>query len=206
MRDHSAMSENPPDKGRIAVQAGSPCRCIRESMLLTCVLYSVVHAAEALAGDQSPRAAAASMFPAAFTSMKPLSDVEAFSATEFRPRPHSLVAVDPSRGGRSVLDAPMLKGSSLWQQMGEYRSQDRLRLLTLWQTRGSSLSLQAGKRGAPSLQWSTPWVHREGASRGLFDHLLTAPARFAGSAPRSNAAHPATAALSPKPADLGPPK
>jgi hypothetical protein len=197
------MSEIRPAQGTIAVHSDSHCPRIRHSMLLACALYSLVHAAEVLAGDQSPHAVAASMFPAAFTSMKPLSDVEAFSATEFRPRKHSLVPVDPSRGGRSVLDAPMLQSNSLWQQMAEYRSQDRLRLLTLWQTRGSSLSLQAGKRGAPSLQWSIPWVQRESASRGLFDRLLTAPARSAASAARSNAPRPTTAALTAKPAELG---
>jgi hypothetical protein len=36
--------------------------------------------------------------------------------------------------------------------------------------------LQAGKHGAPSLQWSTPWAH-QGASHGLFDRLLTARPR-----------------------------
>jgi hypothetical protein len=197
------MSEIRPVQGTIALHSDSHCSRIRYSMLLTCALYSLVHATEVLAGDPSPHAAAASMFPAAFTSMKPLSDVEAFSATEFRPRKHSFVPVDPARGGRSILDAPMLQSSSLWQQMAEYRSQDRLRLLTLWQTRGSSLSLQAGKRGAPSLQWSIPWVQRESASRGLFDRLLTAPARSAASAARSTAPHPTTGALTAKAADLG---
>jgi hypothetical protein len=72
-------------------------------------------------------------------------------------------------------------------------------LLTLWQTGGSSLSLQAGKGGAPSLQWSTPWVHREGASRGVFDHLLAEPARAAANNLRSSISRPTGAAAQAKP-------
>jgi hypothetical protein len=199
------MSEIRPVRQTIAAHSNSRCHYIRESALLSWVLYGVVHATRVLAGDQPPHVSATSMFPASFVSVKPLSDVEVFSATEFRPRMHSLVAVDPSRGGRSVIDAPMPKSSSFWQHMSEYRSEDRLRLLTLWQARGSSLSLQAGKRGAPSLQWTTPWVHREGASRGLFDRLLTAPARTNASAPvpRVNAPHQPTAGMPLKSADFG---
>jgi hypothetical protein len=194
---------------------------IRESMLLTLVLYGVVRASQALAGDQpmstdsahaegagnsrnTPRPASmfAAPFAAPFVSARPLADAEAFSATEFRPRKHSLVDVDSSIGGRSVMDAPMQRGGSLSQEMAEFRTESRLRLLTLWQTRGSSLSLQAGKRGAPSLQWSTPWVHRDSASRGLFDRLLAAPARSGGNF-RGSVPHPAGGAPSAKPQESG---
>jgi hypothetical protein len=87
--------------------------------------------------------------------------------------------------------------------MADYKSQGRVRLLTLWQMRGSSLSLQAGRHGAPSLQWSTPWVHREGTSRGLFDRLLAMPARAAGNTLRSSVARPTSVAAQPKLQDLG---
>ena len=196
------MMETGPINGTIAACADSRCSHIRESMLLTLMLYGVVRATEALAGEQSSGTDSAlregagkshgpsSMFAAPFGSVKPLTDVEMFSATEFRPRKHSLVDVDPSMGGRSVIDAPMTRSGTLSQQMAEFRSEGRVRLLTLWQTRGSSLSLQAGKRGAPSLQWSTPWVHQGSASRGLFDHLLTPPPRSAGGNPRNNVPRP----------------
>jgi hypothetical protein len=205
MRDHSGMSEIRPVQGTIAARPDSRHRCARDSMVLICVLYGIVHATRTLAGDQSPHSAVASMFPAAFTSMKPLSDVQVFSATEFRPRQPSFVGVDTARGSRSVLDAPMPQNGSIFQHMSEYKSGDRLRLLTLWQTGGSSLSLQAGKRGSPSLQWSTPWVHREGAARGLFDRLLISPARSSSGSQRSNTPRPAAAAPA-KPAELGPSK
>jgi hypothetical protein len=196
------MMETGPIKGRIAACAASRGYLCRESLLLCLVLSGVVRASEALAGDQSPGTAAASMFPAAFVSVRPLTDVEMFSATEFRPRKHSLVDVDPSIGGRSVMDAPMQRGGTLSQQMAEFRTESRLRLLTLWQTRGSSLSLQAGKRGAPSLQWSSPSVHRGSASRGLFDRLLIAPARSGGPNARSNVPRATAGAPQSKALDL----
>jgi hypothetical protein len=194
------MMETGPVR-RIAACADSRCSHVRESMLLTLVLY-VVRATQALAGDQSSDTDSvlkegaekshgpASMFAAPFVSARPLADVEAFSATEFRPRKHSLVDVDTSMRGRWAIDAPMMRSGNLAQQMAEFKSESRVRLLTLWQMRGSSLSLQAGKHGAPSLQWSTPWVRRDSASRGLFDRLLTAPARSGGGNSRNNIPRP----------------
>jgi hypothetical protein len=168
-------------------------------MLLTWVLYGVVRASQALAGEQpssddstlgaggkNSRDAqtGTSMFSAPFVSAKPLADAEAYSQTEFRPRKRSLDKLESARSEGSIIDTPMLQDTSVWQQLAESKSHDRVRLLTLWQTKGSSLSLQAGKRGAPSLQWSTPWAH-QGASHGLFDRLLTARPRTGGSNPRS---------------------
>jgi hypothetical protein len=189
----------------------------------------VVRATQALAGDQLSNAdfalkrdfqdqdavqAAVPMFPVPsatvpmfsvpFVSVKPLVS-DAFSATEFRPRRHSVMGLDSPSSETSIIDAPMLRSTSVWQQMADYKSQGRVRLLTLWQTRGSSLSLQAGKRGAPSLQWSTPWVHREGTtSRGLFDRLLTVPVRAAGNNLRSSVARPTGVPPQPKPPGSSP--
>jgi len=206
------MSETGPVDATIAGSAQRRCNIIRENALLTLVLCSVVRATQALAGDQPPntasmakqdsqdpraaQAAAAPMFSAPFVSEKPFASApfvsanpladDAFSATEFRPRKHGIADLDSTRSGASIFDAPMLRSTSVWQQMADYKSQGRVRLLTLWQTRGSSLSLQAGKHGTPSLQWSTPWVHRGGTTRGLFDRLLAVPARAAGGNLRSS--------------------
>jgi hypothetical protein len=205
------------DNATIAGSAARRCNIMRENALLTLVLCGVVRATQALAGDQpssadpahganaansrDTRNVSASMFSAPFVSAKPLID-DGFSATEFRPRKHSVANSDSARSGASIIDAPMLRSTSVWQHMADYKSQDRVRLLTLWQTRGSSLSLQAGRHGAPSLQWSTPWVHREGTSRGLFDRLLAMPARAAGNTLRSNIPRPTGAAALSRPLDL----
>jgi hypothetical protein len=193
------MLESGPVSGTISGHSKARRGHMRDSMLLTWVLYGVVRASQALAGEQpsnidsTPGAGGknfrdtqtgTSMFSAPFVSAKPLADIEAYSQTEFRPRKRSLDKLESARSEGSIIDTPMLKDTSVWQQLAEYKSQDRVRLLTLWQTKGSSLSLQAGKRGAPSLQWSTPWAH-QGASHGLFDRLLTARPRMGGSNSRS---------------------
>jgi len=211
------MSEIGRVNAAIAGSAARRCNIIRENVLLTLVLCSVVRATQVLAGDQPSSADAAhganapnsrdtrnvsaSMFSAPFVSAKPLID-DGFSATEFRPRMHGVAGSDSARSGASIIDAPMLRSTSVWQHMADYKSQDRVRLLTLWQMRGSSLSLQAGRHGAPSLQWSTPWVHREGTSRGLFDRLLTLPVRAAGNTLRTSVARPTGVAAQPKPQEL----
>jgi hypothetical protein len=226
------MSDIEPVNAAIAGGAERRCNIIRENAVLTLVLCSVVRATQALAGDQPSNAdfalkhdfqdqaavpmfpvpsAAVPMFSVPFVSVKPLANEvkplvsDAFSATEFRPRRHSVMGLDSPSSETSIIDAPMLRSTSVWQQMADYKSQDRVRLLTLWQTRGSSLSLQAGKRGAPSLQWSTPWVHREGTtSRGLFDRLLTVPVRAAGNNLRSSVARPTGVAPQPRPLGSSP--
>jgi hypothetical protein len=192
------------------------CNRIRESMLLTWVLYGVVHATQALAGEQPSNTdsalgagaknsrdtqAGTSLF-APLVSRQPLADAEAYSPTEFRPRRSGFDRMDSARTEGPIIDTPMLQGTSVWEQLAEYRSQNRVRLLTLWQTKGSSLSLQAGKRGAPSLQWSTPWVHHEGgSSRGLFDRLLPGPRTGTGNS-RGTLPRPTVIAAPPKPKSL----
>jgi hypothetical protein len=109
---------------------------------------------------------------------------------------------DPVRSEVSVIDAPIRRDTSLAREIAEFKTQDRLRLLTLWQNRASSLSLQAGKHGAPSLQWSTPWMHRDVNSRGLFDRLLTVSPRSFGAASPRGAARQAPTVAPVRPLDL----
>src|SRR5258708_614240 len=90
------------------------------------------------------------------------------------------------------------------RQWRESKSQGRVRLLTLWQSSVSSVSLQAGKHGMPSLQWSTPWMHREVASSGLFDRFLTVSPRNGGGGSRRHVPPPASTFAASKPAGLSP--
>ncbi|MEA3160130.1 MAG: hypothetical protein QOD95_1678 [Gammaproteobacteria bacterium] len=204
------MSDIEPVNAAIAGGAERRCNIMRENALLTLVLSSVVRATQALAGDQPSNVDSAlkhephdlralqSAATRPFVSVNPLAN-DAFSATEFRPRRPGVMDLDSPRSGTFIIEAPMLKNMSVWQHMADYKSQGRVRLLTLWQTGGSSLSLQAGKGGAPSLQWSTPWMHHEGASRGVFDHLLAEPARAAANNLRSSISRPTGATAQAKP-------
>jgi hypothetical protein len=180
---------------------------IGESLLLSMALYGLVRTGQALAGDQglgvdaalkpdaekSPQHIAVAVPAAPFVSTAPMTEPQVFSPTEFRPRRHGIMDDADARSEASIIDAPMLK-DTVARQLAEFKSQHRVRLLTLWQTRGSSLSLQAGRRGAPSLQWSTPWMHHNSVSRGLFDGLLAVSPRGFGGVNRGNASRQSSTA------------
>jgi hypothetical protein len=69
----------------------------------------------------------------------------------------------------------MFRATTVWQRLNEFRAQDhRVRVLTLWEMGGSSVSLQAGRKGDPSLQWSSSWTNRSKVSHGILDRFLAA--------------------------------
>jgi hypothetical protein len=173
MKDHSGM-------GDIWQMRGVG---FRESMLMALAIYGVARSGDACADDaaaklQLPQAQLAaplymrSLLAPSFTTAPVLVEPRTFSTSEFRPRPHSFLDFDGGRTETRLTDMPTLQDNSVARQMTEFKSQDRLRLLTLWQSHASSLSIQT-KRGAPSLQWSTPLMHRDSGPRGLFDHLFS---------------------------------
>jgi hypothetical protein len=174
MKDHSGMGEN------------SQMRSVylRESMLMALAIYGAARGGDAMAADAAtktdlPRTQIAvpmlahPLLAPSFSAVPSLAEADPFSPNEFRPRKHSFLEFNAGRNETRFTDMPRLQDNSVARQMLEFKSQDRLRLLTLWQSHASSLSIQAGKRGAPSLQWSTPLVRRDSSPRGLFDHLLS---------------------------------
>lgn len=156
--------------------------------LVGLVLWTLVHTSEALAGEPSqsmnsadkPHFAAApaetSLSETLFT-LPPtyraagVPDMLPFSAQDFRPRGRSLLDRDPNLD--PLAEAPMMHGTTVWQRLRDFRSRDRVRVVTLWETGGSSVSLQAGKKGDPSLQWTSRAMNRGGATRGLLDEFFT---------------------------------
>jgi len=163
-------------------------------MLVGLVILTIMRTSEALAGEQVPPVVnsarpdfnASRQFTSTSAFMLPLSssyqtvplsyqavdlpEFKSFSAVEFRPRGHSILE-NHSRLADAD-DAPMLRGTTVWQRMSDYRSRDRVRVVTLWETGGSSVSLQAGKKGDPSLQWTSRVMNRGGATRGLLDQMF----------------------------------
>lgn len=95
---------------------------------------------------------------------------KSFSPVEFRPRGHSILEKDSHIGDA---EAPMLRGTTVWQRLSDYRSRDRVRVVTLWETGGGNVSLQAGRKGDPSLQWTSRLMNRGGATRGLLDQMFS---------------------------------
>jgi hypothetical protein len=186
--------------------AGSiPCSAargssIRDRILLAMLLYAMVRAGQALAGDQSA-SAESKLPPSLFSTDRSFAD-EGFSATEFRPRRHVPTAAESAASEGFGHDAPTLQGTTVWQRMAEYKSQDRVRVLTLFETRSSTFSLQAGKRFGPSLQWSSRGMNRGGAARGLLDHLVSAALRETPNSPRLGSSRTPAAPAMVKPSNL----
>ncbi len=123
--------------------------------------------------------------------------VPVFSTTEFRPRKRTVFDRDPALS--AFTDAPMIHYTTVWQQLSEYKSHNRVQVLTLWESSGSSVSLQAGKRGDPSLQWTSRLMNRGGSTRGLLDRFFSASIAGAASGFRNSSSRSSsTPAAAPK--------
>ncbi len=164
--------------------------------MLTLVLCALAHSSKTWAGDAPPpadtllngktlRPAAPApvlsfstnpfALDASMDALRPAgvmaAPVNDFSATEFKPRKRS-------SGKQAMTDYgsgdPMFRTTTVWQRLDEFRAQDRVRVLTLLEMGGTNLSLQAGRKGDPSLQWSSSWTKRSKVSSGLLDGFLAA--------------------------------
>jgi hypothetical protein len=123
-----------------------------------------------LSGRSSTSLFSAPLFSAPLSYPLPLvSDPKSLSAKDFRPRGRSILDTDFQV---NVADGALIDDTTVWQRLAEYRTHDRLRVLTLWESGASTVSLQAGKKGDPSVQWTSRLMNRGGATRGLLDHLF----------------------------------
>jgi hypothetical protein len=90
----------------------------------------------------------------------------------FRPRGRSILDKD-DEAQDGPTGAPLMRSTTVWQRLSDYRARDhRVRVLTLWEAGGTSLSLQAGRRGDPSLQWTSRMMSRGGSTHGLLDEVF----------------------------------
>lgn len=92
-----------------------------------------------------------------------------FPAAGFRPRAPSALA---SEALVPKPDENLTFEKSVWQRLSEYKTRDRVRILTLWESTASAVSLQTDRKGGPSLQWTSRWMNRGGATRGVLDRWL----------------------------------
>lgn len=195
-----AMPEFRPSIDTPQRDCAARCHGIRDRILVGLVLYTLVRTGEALAADQAavtripPDAELGDLRqspPLTDWSIKAPVDFAAprdmgkqdFSGTDFRPRKTTLFDHDPVAAAFD--DAPMLHGTTVWQRMADYKSHDRVRLLTLWESRGSTISLQAGKKGDPSLQWTSRLMNRGGSTRGVLDQWFSVSLAHAGNSLRN---------------------
>jgi hypothetical protein len=190
-----AMSEFLPSNSAPPPDLAARCNGIREKMLVGLVLFTLARTGEALAGDQAsiahatpdpdfgnlrqPSSRARALITAPeFFEAPATTDSQIFSTTDFRPRKPTVFNRDPA--ANPFGDAPMLRGTTVWQRMSEYKSHDRVRVLTLWESSASTVSLQAGKRGDPSVQWTSRSMNHGGSTRGLLDRLFAVSLLSAG--------------------------
>jgi hypothetical protein len=100
-----------------------------------------------------------------------IPEIKSYSATDFRPRGHSIFDADPK------LNIPVdalgsNKNKDLLQQLQQYRSRDHIRVLTLWENGASAVSIQTDRKGDPSVQWTSHLFNKGGATHGLLDRLF----------------------------------
>ena len=217
MQALSSMSNRCPQDDARACSRKARALSIGDRMLLGVIVWTLVHTTEALAGEQNPvgsadtntnphvpRAVPGQTFLPVTTAMfripapyQPLElpETKTFSAQEFRPRGRSIFDNDTLAGGST--DQPLMNNTTVWQRLGEYRNHDRISLVTLWETGGSSLSLQAGRKGDPTLQW-TSRLMGHGGTRGLLDELFSTSVGGVGRnlhwSPRASSSEPAAKA------------
>lgn len=215
------MSECRPLKEAWPVISAARRFGVCDRLLVGLVAITLVRAGEALAGEQAPEAGlpgklepgdarASTMFPASLFgapekySMPGMTETHAFSKEQFRPRGHSIFESDAHA---DLGDDKMISDTTVWQRLSEFRAHDRVRVLTLWESGLSSVSLQAGKNGAPSLQWSSRMMNSGEAAHGLLDRMLPASS-FGGKSSSDGAggvAHPIARSASPQPSARGEP-
>jgi hypothetical protein len=178
--------------------------------MLTLMLCALAHGSKTLAADAPTPA----IHPGALVDLKaavPRTFLDSpvfsarltqddFSPTEFRPRRHNLNSPPKTDYGSGD---PMFRTTTVWQRLNEFRAQDRVRVLTLWEMGGSNVSLQAGKKGDPSLQWTSSWTSQNRASHGLLDRVLAASLN--GMLNRANASrYPVSSSSAAKPILIAP--
>jgi hypothetical protein len=150
----------------------------REALMLAMLVYGLAQSLEAFGADQSVNVVkdiqpmvGGKPLPKAFAPALPANELET-PTTAFRRR--RLDALDSTSSAQlePFFQSKPLQETSPWQRLGDYRAQGRVQLLTLWQSPRNMVSLQTGRHGGPSLQWSSRGMNRGGATRGVLDRLV----------------------------------
>ena len=191
------------------------CGGAREALIVAMLLSGLAQSGEALAGDQSANVVkdiqpivggtplSMAFAPTAATVAAAAGYDHEYSTTDFRQRKTGTPDSRSSPQIEPAFESPPLHAPSAWQRLAEFRAQGRIQLLTLWESPRSTVSLQAGNHGGPSLQWSSRVMNRGGATRGLLDRFVASSLNAAGLGSRA-AAHSSASATLNKPINLIP--
>jgi hypothetical protein len=185
------------------------CSSARDVLILAMLMYGLAQSCEALAADHSADIlknmqpiVGGKPLPMAFVPASRPDEPE--TSTDFRRRRFAAVDTGSATEFESSHPSQPPQVDSAWQRLADYRSHGRVQLLTLWASPRNMISLQAGKHGGPSLQWSSRVMNRGGATRGLLDRFVASSlggaASWGSKAAHGSAAAPASKATSSIPA------
>jgi hypothetical protein len=170
-----------------ASDACTAARCggARDALIVAMLLYGLAQSGEVLAGDQSANVVKdiqpiVGGTPLSMAFMPTASTAAAAAANEHEYRKIGTLDSQSTPEVAPSLQSQPLHATSAWQALADYRTQGRIQLLTLWESPRSTVSLQAGKHGGPSLQWSSRVTNRSGANRGLLDRFVASSLDAAG--------------------------
>jgi hypothetical protein len=181
----------------------------REALIVAMLAYGFAQSGPALAADQAADVVR-NMQPIVGGKPLPLEFVPPPRTMDWEPATdywqRKAEELAPTSSARNEAELPGLSQSgSPWQRLADFRSQGRIQVLTLWESPRNMISLQAGKHGGPTLQWSSRGMNRGGAIRGLLDKLVASSLGAAGlgsKIPHSSAAAPALRTISSTPSKL----
>lgn len=186
----------------------APMSGAREALIIVMLMYGLAQGCEALAADQTANVVkeiqpivGGKPLPMAFMARSVASDVE--PSTVFQRRKSDGLDAGASVQRESSLQTQALQTAPFWQHFADYQAHGRVQLLTLWQSPRNMVSLQAGRHGGPSLQWSSRVMNRGGATRGLLDRFVASSLGAAGLGSKSahgSAAAPVLKGISAAPA------
>jgi hypothetical protein len=149
-------------------------------------------AAPANFSRESPRSLSSfdlARFPELYTKFT-VAPNAMYSTTDFRPRGTSLSVSESAPHAAGVM--PTLRDASIWDRMADFKTSRGIRLLTLWESSGSTLSLQTGHGGSPSLQWTSRTMGRGEGTRSLLDHFFSTTIDNMQAMPRNGRTSPPT--------------
>jgi hypothetical protein len=96
--------------------------------------------------------------------------------SDYAPHEYRSLGAGLSRRQSAITDLdtrPALHASSAWDRLADFRTRGGIRLLTLWNSKLNSLSLQTGHGGRPSLQWtSRGFGGSRDTTQGVLDRLF----------------------------------
>jgi hypothetical protein len=164
----------------------APMSGAREALIIVMLMYGLAQGCEAFAADQTANVVkeiqpiiGGKPLPMAFMARSAASDVEPSTVFQRR-KSDGIDAGGASVQRESSLQAQALQTVPSWHHFADYQTQGRVQLLTLWQSPRNMVSLQTGRHGGPSLQWSSRVMNRGGATRGVLDRFVASSLGAAG--------------------------